>query len=63
MKNFTVYITISHRINDIEAADKEEAKRIAEEDCLWDDHIRDVVIDVEENLSDEEVATWVSRNE
>ena len=52
MPNFKVYVTVYHRI-DVEASNKEEAKELAKEE-IWDDHIKDVVIDVEpmETLSD-----------
>ena len=46
MPNFKVYVTVYHRI-DVEASNKEEAKDKASEE-IWDDHIKDVIIDVEE---------------
>ena len=46
MKNFRVYITVYHAI-DIEAENKSEALDQAEQE-IWDDHIKDIVIDVEE---------------
>ena len=47
MPKFKVYVTVYHRINDIEASSEEEAKELAKEE-IWDDHIKDVIIDVEE---------------
>ena len=46
MPNFKVYVTVYHRI-DVEASNKEEAKELAKEE-IWDDHIKDVIMDVEE---------------
>jgi hypothetical protein len=46
MPNFKVYVTVYHRI-DLEASSAEEAKDKASEE-IWDDHIKDVIIDVEE---------------
>ena len=45
MPKFKVYVTVYHRI-DIEASNKEEAKELAKDE-IWDDHIKDVIIDVE----------------
>ena len=45
MPKFKVYVTVYHRI-DIEANNAEEAKELAKEE-IWDDHIKDVIIDVE----------------
>jgi|TARA_R100001460_G_scaffold2775_1_gene8755 hypothetical protein len=50
MPKFKVYVTVYHRI-DVEANSVEEAKELAEEE-IWDDHIKDVIIDVEENEND-----------
>lgn len=47
MPNFKVYVTVYHRIDGIEANSAEEAKELAKEE-LWDDHVKDVIIDVEE---------------
>ncbi len=46
MPNFKVYVTVYHRI-DVEANSAEEAKELAKEE-IWDDHIKDVIMDVEE---------------
>ena len=46
MLKFKVYVTVYHRI-DIEASNADEAKELAKEE-IWDDHIKDVIIDVEE---------------
>tara|TARA_R100001591_G_scaffold56923_2_gene66496 strand:- start:473 stop:631 length:159 start_codon:yes stop_codon:yes gene_type:complete len=46
MAKFKVYVTVYHRI-DVDASNKEEAKELAKEE-IWDDHIKDVIIDVEE---------------
>mgnify|MGYP003655118610 CR=1 FL=1 len=47
MPNFKVYVTVYHRI-DVEANSAEEAKELASTDYIWDDHIKDVIMDVEE---------------
>ena len=46
MPEFKVYVTVYHRI-DVEANSAEEAKELAKEE-IWDDHIKDVIIDVED---------------
>ena len=46
MPKFKVYVTVYHRI-DVEANNAEEAK-----EEIWDDHIKDVIIDVEEINND-----------
>jgi len=46
MPKYKVYVTVYHRI-DIEASNKEEAKELVKDE-IWDDHIKDVIIDVEE---------------
>ena len=46
MPNFKVYVTVYHRI-DVEANNVEDAKELAKEE-IWDDHIKDVIFDVEE---------------
>ena len=46
MKTFKVKVTVYHSI-DIEAANEDEAREEANE-IIWDDHIKDVIIDVEE---------------
>ncbi len=46
MPEFKVYVTVYHRI-DVEANNAEEAKELAKEE-IWDDHIKDVIIDVED---------------
>ena len=45
MQKFKVYVTVYHRI-DVEANSAEEAKELAKQE-IWDDHIKDVIIDVE----------------
>ena len=54
-----VYVTVYHRI-DVEANSAEEAKELAKEE-IWDDHIKDVIIDVEEVDSDNSELTRVCR--
>ena len=49
MKNFKVYITVYHCIDDIEATNEEEAIEKAATDYIWDDHIIDAVFDIEES--------------
>ena len=51
MKKFKVYVNVYHKIDDVEANSEEEAKEKATDDYIWNDHIKDVIIDVEE-LSD-----------
>lgn len=46
MKTFKVKLTVYHSF-DIEAANEEEAREEATE-IIWDDYIKDVIIDVEE---------------
>ena len=46
LKNYKAKITVYHSF-DIEAANEEEAREEAKE-VIWDDHIKDVIIDVEE---------------
>jgi fructose-1,6-bisphosphatase len=50
MPKYRVYITVYHAI-DIEADNKAEALNEAEQE-IWDDHIKDVVTDVEEMGND-----------
>ena len=45
MPKFKVYVTVYHRM-DVDAPNEEEAKELAKEE-IWDDHIKDVIIDVE----------------
>jgi hypothetical protein len=47
MAKFKVYVTVYHRI-DIEANSAEEAKELAKDE-IWDDHIKEVILDVEES--------------
>ena len=49
VKNFKVYVTVYHSIDGIEATSEEEAREKAATDYIWDDHIKDVIIDVEED--------------
>lgn len=46
MKSYKVHITVRHAI-DIIAANKANALNEAENE-IWDDHIKEVIIDVEE---------------
>ena len=48
MPKFDVKVTVYHAIYDIEASNEEEAKELAASDYIWDDHIKGVIIDVEE---------------
>jgi hypothetical protein len=48
MPKFKVNVTVYHAFYDIEASSEEEAKELAASDYIWDDHIMDVIIDVEE---------------
>lgn len=47
-KTYTVYISVYHRIDDVEADSLEEAKELAVSDYIWDDHITDSCIEAEE---------------
>ena len=51
MAKYSVRITVYHQI-DVEADSQADALEQAEE-LMWDDHIKDVIIDVEENDDDE----------
>jgi len=48
MRKFKVNVTVYHAFYDIEASSEEEAKELAASDYIWDDHIMDVILDVEE---------------
>ncbi len=48
MRKFKAYVIVYHLIDDIEANSADEAKELASSDYIWDDHIKDVIIDVEE---------------
>jgi len=48
-KSYTVYVTVYHRIDDVEADRLEEAKELATTDYIWDDHIIDCRIEAEES--------------
>ena len=48
MPMFKVNVTVYHAFYDIEASSEEEAKELAASDYIWDDHIMDVILDVEE---------------
>ena len=48
MPNYKVYVTVYHTIDDVEADSPEEARKIVTSDVIWDDHIKDVDVDVEE---------------
>ena len=52
MAKYNVRITVYHQI-DVEADSQADALEQAE-DLIWDDHIKDVIIDVEE-ADDEDV--------
>lgn len=48
MPKYKAYVTVYHLIKDIEADNIEEAKDSAIHDYIWDDHIIDSTIEVEE---------------
>ena len=48
-KVYTVYVTVYHRIDNVEADSPEEAEELATTDYIWDEHIKDSCIEVEEN--------------
>ena len=52
-KTYTVYVTVYHSF-EVEADSAEEAREDAGE-VIWDDHIKDVIIDVE-GVDNDEVA-------
>ena len=51
-KTYTVYVTVYHKF-EVEADSPEAAKDEAAE-VIWDDHIKDVIIDVEGVDNDED---------
>ena len=52
MTKYKAYITVYHCIQDIEADSVSEAREYVSDGTIWDDHIRDVIIDIEE-MTDE----------
>lgn len=48
MPSYKVYVTVYHTIDDVEADSPEQAKEIVTTDVIWDDHVKDVAVDVEE---------------
>ena len=54
MPKYKAYIDIYHVIRDIEADSPDEAKDSAIHDYIWDDHIEDSNIEVEE-ITDEDI--------
>ena len=44
---YTAYVTVYHKISDIEAESIEDARLKAEEDYIWDDYIKESHIEVE----------------
>ncbi len=48
MGKYKVYINVYHLIKDIEADSPEEAKNLATNEYIWDDHIIDCDFEVEE---------------
>jgi len=48
-KSYTVYISVYHRIDNVEADSPEEAEELATTDYIWDDHITDCCIEAEGN--------------
>ena len=52
MPRYNAYITLYHKIRAIEADSPDEAKDSAIHDYIWDDHIEDSNIEVDE-ITDE----------
>lgn len=48
-KTYRVYVTLYHGFT-VEAENEEEARKKAA-DVLWDDHLKDCIIDIEEDIS------------
>jgi len=48
MTKYKAYLTVYHCIKDIEADSPEEAEELLSTDYIWDDHIKDIAIDIEE---------------
>ena len=48
-KSYTVYISVYHRIDNVEADSPEEAEELATTDYIWDEYIKDSCIEAEEN--------------
>jgi hypothetical protein len=55
MPTYKAYLTVYHCIYDIEADSPEEAEELASTDYIWDDHIKDIIIDIEEDDDDANV--------
>ena len=53
MPRYNAYITLYHKIRDIEANSPDEAKDSAIHDYIWDDHIEDSSIEVEETIDED----------
>lgn len=53
-KVYTVYISVYHRIDGVEADSIEEAEALATTDFIWDDHITDCCVEAEESDYTEE---------
>lgn len=47
-KNYTVYVTVYHQIDNVEANSPQEAEELAETDYIWDDYICHYDIEAEE---------------
>ena len=47
MKTYKAYVTVYHVI-EIEAENASEARKKAGNGAIWDDHIQEVAVDVEE---------------
>ena len=52
MTKYKAYVTVYHCIYDIEADSVSEAREYVSDGTIWDDHIRDVIIDIEEMTDD-----------
>ena len=53
MPKYKAYITVYHCIKDIEADSVSEAREYVKDGTIWDAHIRDVIIDIEEITDDD----------
>jgi hypothetical protein len=52
-KSYTVYVTVYHRIDDVEADSPEEAEELATSDYIWDEHMKYCHIEAEENADND----------
>ena len=54
MPKYRAYLTVYHGIYDIEADSPEEAEELVQTDYIWDDYIKDIILDIEAEEPDDE---------